>query len=321
MHTAAHNKQLISLQGLTMKILVVGGSGLIGGDAALYLQQQGHAVTIMARKKPATPALAALPLLQGDYVNDDCSDGRLKGFDALVFAAAADIRNVPRDGSVTPEQFYKKYNDEAVPRFFRAARDAGIKSAVYIGTFYPQVAPQRIGVCPYVTSRHNTAVAVAALGSDSFRVCVLNPPFVLGHIDGLDISYLSALVSYVKGEIPSLQLFAPKGGTNHITSRSIAHAVLNALQKGESGKQYLIGDENCTWKEYLQLWCDAVGKPADVEIRDDDHPMFPNVILFAGPGATIRFETDAADMKLLDYPRSQVKAMIREIVAAQSKKA
>jgi dihydroflavonol-4-reductase len=317
MHTAAHNKQLISLQGLTMKILVVGGSGLIGGDAALYLQQQGHAVTIMARKKPATPALAALPLLQGDYVNDDCSDGRLKGFDALVFAAAADIRNVPRDGSVTPEQFYKKYNDEAVPRFFRAARDAGIKSAVYIGTFYPQVAPQRIGVCPYVTSRHNTAVAVAALGSDSFRVCVLNPPFVLGHIDGLDISYLSALVSYVKGEIPSLQLFAPKGGTNHITSRSIAHAVLNALQKGESGKQYLIGDENYTWKEYLQLWCDAVGKPADVEIRDDDHPMFPNVILFAGPGATIRFETDAADMKLLDYPRNQVKAMIGEIVSVK----
>jgi nucleoside-diphosphate-sugar epimerase len=301
-----------------MKVLVVGGSGLIGGDAALYLKQQGHDVTIMARKKPATPKLAALPLLQGDYVEDDCSDGRLKGFDALVFAAAADIRNIPRDGSITPEAFYKKYNDEAVPRFFRAARDAGIKSAVYIGTFYPQVAPQQIGVCPYVTSRHNTAVAVAALGSKDFRVSVLNPPFVLGHIEGLDVSYLSALVAYVKGEIPGLSLFAPKGGTNHITSRSIAHAVLNALQKGESGKQYLIGDQNYTWKEYLELWCKAAAKPATIDVRDEDHPMFPNVIMFAGAGATIRFETDAADMKLLDYPRNQVEAMIREIVASRS---
>lgn len=304
-----------------MKILVVGGSGLIGGDAALYLKQQGHDVTIMARRAPTTPALAALPLLQGDYVNDDCSDGRLKGFDALVFAAAADIRNLPHDGSVTPERFYKKYNDEAVPGFFRAARDAGIKSAVYIGTFYPQVAPHRIGVCPYVTSRHNTALAVAALASDSFRVCVLNPPFVLGHIDGLDVPHLSALVAYVKGDIPGLPLFAPKGGTNHITSRSIAHAVLNALQKGEPGKQYLIGDENYTWKHYLELWCSAVGKPAEVDVRDDDHPMLPNVIMFAGAGATIRFETDAADMKLLDYPRHQVPTMIEKIVAANSKKA
>lgn len=296
-----------------MKILVVGGSGLIGGDAALFLKQQGHDVTIMARKPSSVPALAALPLLIGDYVNDDCSDGRLNGFDALVFAAAADIRNIPRDGSVTPEQFYRKYNDEAVPKFFRAARDAGIKRAVYIGTFYPQVAPQRIGICPYVTSRHNTAVAVAALSSPQFNVCVLNPPFVLGHIAGLEVSYLGALVNYVKGNIPKLPLFAPKGGTNHITSRSIAHAVHNALLRGESGKQYLIGDENYTWKEYLELWCAAAGKPASLDVRDDDHPMFPNVILFAGPGATIRYEPDAADMKILDYPRHQVQAMIREI--------
>jgi len=300
-----------------MKILVVGGSGLIGGDAALYLKQQGHDVTIMARRQPTTPLLAAFPLLQGDYVNDDCNDGRLKGFDALVFAAAADIRNIPRDGSITPDAFYKKYNDEAVPRFFRAAGDAGIKAAVYIGTFYPQVAPQQIGVCPYVTSRHNTAVAVAALGSKDFRVCVLNPPFVLGYVEGLDVSYLAAVASYVKGEIPGLQLFAPRGGTNHITSRSIAHAVLNALQKGESGKQYLIGDENYSWKQYLELWCDVVGKPANIEIRDEDHPLFPNVIMFAGAGATVRFEPDAADMKVLDYPRNQVRAMIRTITGAR----
>ena len=299
-----------------MKILVVGGSGLIGGDAALFLRQQGHDVTIMARKRSTVPALAALPVLIGDYVNDDCSDGRLKGFDALVFAAAADIRKIPRAGSVTPEQFYQKHNDEAVPRFFRAARDAGVKRSVYIGTFYPQVAPQRIGVCPYVTSRHNTAVAVAARSSPQFNVCVLNPPFVLGHIAGLEVSYLGALVNYVQGNIPKLPLFAPRGGTNHITSRSIAHAVQNALLRGDSGKQYLIGDENYTWKEYLELWCAAAGKPASLDVRDDDHPMFPNIILFAGPGATISFEPDAADMKILDYPRQQVQAMIQQIADA-----
>ena len=41
-----------------MKILIVGGTGLIGGHAALHLQSLGHEITIAARNPPpaATPA-------------------------------------------------------------------------------------------------------------------------------------------------------------------------------------------------------------------------------------------------------------------------
>lgn len=108
-----------------MNVLVVGGTGLIGGEIALHMQSLGHAVTIMARKPPQAPALAALDFLAGDYVNDDLSDGRLAGFDSLVFAAAADIRGLPQDGSVSPEAFYTRHNDEAVPRFFCSGQGRG----------------------------------------------------------------------------------------------------------------------------------------------------------------------------------------------------
>ena len=205
--------------GDVMKVLIVGGSGLIGGDAALYRSPRGHAVTIMARHRPGTPSLAELPFLQGDYVNDDMRGGCLEGFDWLVFSAAADIRGLPQDGSETPQQYYTRVNDEAVPRFFEAARDAGIGRSVYIGTFYPQVAPHRIGVCPYVTSRHNTAVAVAAMGSDSFVTCCLNAPFVLGNIPGLVQDHIRALVLYAQGHLEGVPVFAPSGGTNHMTSQ------------------------------------------------------------------------------------------------------
>ena len=299
-----------------MKVLVVGGTGLIGGEIALHLQENGHAVTIMSRRPSKVPKLAQLPFLQGNYIEDDVTDGRLQGFDWLVFAAAADIRNLPQDGSVTPEAFYARANDEAVPRFFQAAKQAGIRRAVYIGTFYPRVAPQQIGVCPYVTSRHNTDLAVRALGDDGFNVCSLDVPFVLGQIEGLEVPHIAALAEYARGNIPGLPLFAPKGGTNHISSHSLAQAALNALQKGESGKAYLVGDENLSWKAYLELWCEAVGNPRDLDIRDDDHPMFPNVIMFAGPGATVSYEPDARDMALLDYDRGQIGALIRQIAAA-----
>jgi nucleoside-diphosphate-sugar epimerase len=299
-----------------MKVLIVGGTGLIGGEIALHLQENGHAVTIMSRQPSKVPKLAQLPFLQGNYIEDDVTDGRLQGFDWLVFAAAADIRNLPRDGSVTPEAFYTRANDEAVPRFFEAAKQAGIRRAVYIGTFYPRVAPQQVGVCPYVTSRHNTDLAVRALGDDGFNVCSLDVPFVLGQIEGLEVPHIAALAEYARGNIPGLPLFAPKGGTNHISSHSLAQAALNALQKGESGKAYLVGDENLSWKAYLELWCEAVGNPRDLDTRDDDHPMFPNVIMFAGPGATVSYEPDAGDTALLDYDRGQIGPLIRQIAAA-----
>jgi len=297
-----------------MKVLVVGGTGLIGGEIALYLQENGHAVTLMSRKPTTVPRLADMAFLQGDYINDDLSDGRLKGFDWLVFSAAADIRNIPQDGSVSPQDFYTEANDEAVPRFFAAARDAGFSRAVMVGTFYPQVAPQQIGVCPYVTSRHNTDVAVRALSNEKFSVCSLNAPFVLGNIPGMDVPYISALEQYARGNIPGLPVFAPKGGTNHISAHSLAQAALNALNHGESGKAYLLGDENYSWKEYLELWFEAVGNPLELEVREDDHPMFPNVIMFAGAGATVSYEPAAEDMAVLSYDRHQIKALIKNIV-------
>jgi len=306
----------IFIEDKNMKVLIVGGTGLVGGDAAIHLQAQGHDVTLMARNKSSVPALASMSFMQGDYVNDEFSDGRLAGFDWLVFAAAADIRYMPTDGSVTPEQFYSQVNDNAVPRFFSAARDAGVKRAVYIGTFYPQVAPQQIGVCPYVTSRSKTDEAVLALSSDSFNVCSLNLPFVLGHIPGLAIPHLSALVAYARGDLAELPVFAPPGGTNHISSRSVAQAALVALQEGESAKPYLLGDENYSWKEYLELWFEAAGNQQALEVKEESHPMMPDVIMFAGVGATVSYEPE--DMALLAYDRQQMRDTIKEVVAANT---
>lgn len=299
-----------------MKVLVVGGSGLIGGDIALHMQAQGHDITIMARKPPATPSLAALPFMQGDYINDTLTKDDLQNFDWLVFAAAADIRYMPADGSVSAEEFYTKVNDEAVPRFFKVAKSAGIKRAVYISTFYPQVAPQQIGVCPYVTSRHNTDEAVMALSDENFTIYSLRAPFVLGNITGMHIPHIGALVAYAKGEMPDLPVFAPEGGTNHISSHSIAQATLAAFEKGGKSTTFLLGDHNYSWKEYFELWFKAAGNPKDLEVRADDHPIVPNVIMFAGVGATISYEAEGAE--LLGYDRDQLPTLIKEVVASYS---
>ena len=74
-----------------MKILIVGGSGLIGGHAALHLQAEGHDVTLMSRNKPQSGPLSELPHIAGSYIDEPADSTRLEGFDVMVFAAAADI--------------------------------------------------------------------------------------------------------------------------------------------------------------------------------------------------------------------------------------
>lgn len=297
-----------------MKILVVGGTGLIGGHAALRMQEQGHEVTLMARSAPSVPGLAELPLIQGDYAVDDCSDGRLEGFDVLVFAAGGDIRHIPTDGSMTPEAFYTRYNTEGIPGFFKAAKAAGIPRAVYIGTYYPQVAPEQVEHSPYVRSRKLADDAIRGMSDEGFEVISLNAPFVLGQLEGLDVPHLVALIQYARGEIEGAPLFAPPGGTNHITVTSLSQAVVGALNNGRPGAAYLVGDENLTWKEYLERWCRHAGNPQTLEVRDEEHPMLPDMIMFAGRGSDTRYEPEG--VAEFGYERNLVDTTIAAIVAA-----
>ncbi len=214
---------------------------------------------------------------------------------------------------MTEEAFYTRYNSEGIPRFFAAAKAAGIKRAVYIGTFYPQVAPEKIETSPYVRSRALADEAIRAMSDDSFVVCSLNAPFVLGHLPGLEVEHLYYAYLYAKGLMEGVPLFAPEGGTNHITTPSLSEAVLGALEHGESGRAYLVGDENLSWKAYFELWCDAVGNPQDLEVRSEEHPLLPDMIMFAGRGATVSYQPEG--VRELGYGTGRVAEAIAELVA------
>ena len=108
-----------------MNILIVGGTGLLGGHAALYLQSLGHQVTIAARRPaPAATPMAQLPFVSIDFVAGNTRKEDLQGFDAMVFAAGNDIRHVPPEANAPAHWLHA--NGEALPRFFELAREAGI---------------------------------------------------------------------------------------------------------------------------------------------------------------------------------------------------
>ncbi len=296
-----------------MKILVVGGNGFVGGCTALYLRDKGHEVTIMSRSRPmGSSTLNDLPHITGDYVNDDFNNGRLEGFEGLVFCAGTDLGNFPKDGSVTRESFFEACNTIAVPRFFEAARRAGISRAVYMSSFYPMINPDSPD--PYVRSRLLADIGARELSTPSFNVCSCGLPWIVGHIPGYPSAQWLPFVKYALGQIPGVEAFAPPGGANFLSALSVAEAMEGGLLRGESGKAYLIGDANLSWKAFFDILFEAAGHPVDLEVRGDDHPLLPKEILdYVGDGSPY-YTPPKAETRLLGYRRGVAIDTFRESV-------
>jgi dihydroflavonol-4-reductase len=294
-----------------MKILVVGGAGMIGGHAALHLKSKGHEVTIAGRNPAAkgTP-LGELPYLRVDYVGMDFDRAALGSFDALVFAAGNDVRHQPQDAG---DAHWHEANSIGVPRFFEAAKAAGVKHAVNIGSFYPQAAPELVATNAYVKSRKVSDEGVAALAGPEFRSMSINAPFVVGWVPGLVIPMFGAYTGYAQGKFAPMPEFAPPGGTNFISTRSLSEAVAGGLERGAAGGSYLVGDENLSFQDYFGAFFEAVGREKP-PVLDQEHPMLPDSAIFFGRGNSLFYEPDAAEVKLLGYRRNDIVPTIREIV-------
>lgn len=300
--------------GADMKILIVGGTGLIGGHAALRLAGRGHAVTIAGRTPPApkTP-LGELNFARIDYLND-VPPKQMEGFEALLFAAGNDIRHVPKGADYFDHVWHT--NAVAQPRFFAAARTAGIRTAINIGSYYPHVMPEALASNPYMRSRKAAHDGCAALAGAGFKVVSLDAPFVIGAVPGL-VTMFQAYVQYAEGLIPGMPVFAPPGGVNFISTNSISDAVETVLgAQGENAKAYLIGDQNLSFQQYFGAFFEALGKPTP-PILDQEHPMLPDGAMPWGRGKTLFFEADPADTALLGYRRNDVLRAIREEVVPQ----
>lgn len=297
-----------------MKILIVGGTGMIGIHTAAQLRAEGHEVTLGARKPPAAGTLAAeFPVLVDDYTETRLTPGDLAAFDAIVFAAGNDIRHIGRDDD--REAFWRRTQIEGVPAFIRRARDAGVQRVVHLGSYYHQAMPHLVERDDYVRARALADEGARALATPDFNVCTLNPPSIVGIVPGVMTPRYTTLIAYARGEL-DLPFFAPLGGTNYMSVRSLAQAISGALRNAAPGAAYLIGDENLSYRDYFQLFFDAVGNPHRLEARDEDHPLLPPAFMIPGRNSVLAYEPDPEETARLGYARGDVRRALDEIVAA-----
>ena len=237
--------------------------------------------------------------MRGNYIEDDFDDGRLEGYDGLMFCSGSDLGNYPTDGSISKYDFFYRANTVGIPKFFEAAQRAGIPRTVYMSSFYPMVSPDSDD--PYVISRQLGDEGARALSCPTFNVCSLGLPWILGFVPGFPVAHWTAFARAAMGQLPGILDFAPPGGANYMTCHSVAEAMEGGLLRGESGKGYVIGDANLSWTDFFELWFKAAGNPRDVAVGDREHPILSNEIINYVGGRMAFYDTPAEETRLLGY--------------------
>ncbi|MDD3799701.1 MAG: NAD(P)-dependent oxidoreductase [Novosphingobium sp.] len=296
-----------------MKILVVGGTGMIGGHAALHLTSLGHDVAVAGRRPPQeTTELAKLPFVQGDFMEGTFTKEQLAPFDAVVFAAGNDIRHLPKGTKF--DDHVMRSNAECVPQFAALCKEAGVRHFIHVGSFYPHIAPELMDKIPYIRSRKLAVEGIVALADDNFHAVSLDAPFVVGTVPGMSLPMFEMYTRYAEGKLEGMEAFGPAGGTNFISCQSLSEAIAGALERGENGKAYLLGDENLGFAEYFGLFFKAAGNDVPVPALDKEHPMLPDIGIYTGRGNYVTYEPDPADVELLGYRRHDVTRAVNEVV-------
>ena len=239
-----------------MKVFMIGGTGLLGSEAAKELIARGHEVSSIAL--PPLPEGAVLPpemeLSLGNYLemSDEELKEKLTGCEGFVFAAGVDERV---EGPAPIYALYKKYNIDPVDRLLRLCRECGVKHAVILGSYFSYAAKKRpeqelTKWHPYIRSRIDQENVAMGYAGDDLDVAVLELPYIFGTQPGRKPVWVF-LVEQVLG-MKGVTMY-PRGGSAMVTVHQVGQAIAGALEKNRGGRCYPIGYYNLTWVELLKI--------------------------------------------------------------------
>jgi nucleoside-diphosphate-sugar epimerase len=241
-----------------VRILVVGGSGLIGAQVASVLRERGYHATTTART--AGPGVDhALDL--GNAEPTDLA-ALLEGHDGVVYAARTDEQR-PLKKPIYP--VFRRDLVDPVVRLFTAARTQGLTRGAVLGSYYTyfeRLHPQwRLAKRhTYIRCRVEQAREARTAAGPDLPVAVIELPFVFGRSGDRLPNWAPALDRWVRSRSP---LLAPRGGTAVISARSVADLTVDALEN-RSGADVPAADENLTWHDMLTRMAEAAGHPRKV---------------------------------------------------------
>lgn len=241
-------------RGMAVRILVTGGTGLLGNNTVRRAIAAGHHVVALVRDAAAAQRCFAeldVSLVSGDVCDEESVRQAARGCDCVIHSAGLiHIGWHRREEAMVA-------NGTGAEIVARVARQGGLRM-VHVSTTNTLAIGQPNApadestdgdgqiASTYVVTKRSGEAAVEREIAGGLHASIVHPGFMMGPWDWKPSSG-RMLLQVARRPAP----LVPKGGCSVCDARDVADAMLAALERGASGRHYILAGENWT---YFQLW-------------------------------------------------------------------
>ncbi len=245
-----------------MKILIIGGTGLLGLAGTKELIKRNHKVkTISLSEIQENLELPPeLEVVFADYetMSDEELKSHLEGQDALIFATGVDERI---EGEKPLYDYYVKKNITPLKRLLKLAKECKVKKAIILGSYFSYLDRLYENLYlyennPYIKSRVDQANEAFSFADNDFAVTVLELPYVFGSQPGRKPVWVF-LVEKIQKMKPFT--FYPMGGTAMLTVNQVGQVIASATENAKGVKNIPVGYYNMSWRQMIRIFHKHLG--------------------------------------------------------------
>ena len=259
-----------------MTTLVTGATGFVGSAVLRCLVAAGHEVRVLVRPASDRRNLEgiACAVVTGDLTDPASLRGAVAGCETIMHVAADYRLWVPDPEAIN------RVNIEGSVNLFRAAAEAGTRRMVYTSSVAtlglhkdstpadeetPSTRDDMVGA--YKRSKFLAEEAVRGLIEEQrLPIVIVNPSAPIGPRDIKPTPTGKMIVDAAAGRMPA---YVDTGlNVAHVDDVAMGH--LLALERGIVGERYILGGEDMTLREILEVVCGHVGRtPPRVKLPHD----------------------------------------------------
>lgn len=246
-----------------MRYLVTGGTGFVGANVVRHLLARGDEVRCVVRKPNLCLEGLPVQIVATPLTDVDGLARAAEGCEGIFHVAG--IFDPGPDGVASMRSLHV----DATRTLLAAGKLAGVpkfllcSSSITIG-FGPRESPgdeatpldpgRIYGTRGVLRAYHDSKLESEHIAAEAGAV-IVNPDFVLG---AWDIKPTSGqlLVMMARRSIPVY----PRGGKCFIDADDCALGHVHAMDRGQPGRRYLLGNHNLSYREFMTMCAEVAGR-------------------------------------------------------------
>ena len=254
-----------------MTTLVTGATGFIGGNLARALAERDDDVRVLVRPTSSDLAIRDVNVsrVSGDLLCTESLRRAVAGCET-VYHCAANYSFWSRKG----DDIYQT-NVQGTRNLLDAAREAGVRKVVFTSSVSTIGLPQDGGGDPdgplgdegmapepshlighYKQSKFRAEQLALSANDDDLHVVVVNPCAPVGEWDVKPTPTGRIPLDFARGRIPGYL----DTGMNLVDVSDVAQGHILAMERGEPGERYILGNRNLTLLEVFGMLAEITGR-------------------------------------------------------------